>query len=702
MTVSSISSKSTAAIQMMVGMSNQLDDLRRQLGTGQLSTNYAGLGLGRGLSVSLRSQLTAISAYDQSITTTQTRLSIAQTALSSLDDANHTVKSAALASAYVINQQGRTTDQFTARNELDQMLALLNTQVGDQYIFSGKAADKSSVASLDDIMNGVGSRLGLMDVTAERKRADLGSDGLGRLVIPPTDAAKITGSGAAVAPDSPGVMTGSSNLSSPFRSAGGSIVIDGKTVTIAPNSDAQAIAKSINDADAGVTASIDTNNHLVITGNDAVHPVAIAASSPASGNVLGEVGITAGTASPTNLITQGAVADPSTLTLQVGSNPALTVTFGAGGVQTLEQLATALQGLSGGQATVDPATGNVSVTGLNNTDSITIGGSVTPATFGLPAGPVAPSAGTTVSLSEDAVSSPFGFKLSSISSNLTGVTVSQPSGLPKTMSVDVTANPKPGESMTIALQLPDGTIEKLQLAATDASPPLDGQFTIGATPADTAANLQALITTTVGTSARTSLTAASAITASNSFFTDSPPMRVNGSPPESATSLTAGTSANTVFWYTGEDDGTPARSTATGRIDSAIIVNYGMRANEQGIASTIANVAAFAAMSFTESDTDGQARYTALSQRVSTGLSGGQGQQTIMNISAEIAGAQTTMKSATDRHQQTSGALQDLLQGITQAPIEEVASKILTLQTRLQASYQTTAMLAQTSLVNFL
>jgi flagellar hook-associated protein 3 FlgL len=54
------------------------------------------------------------------------------------------------------------------------------------------------------------------------------------------------------------------------------------------------------------------------------------------------------------------------------------------------------------------------------------------------------------------------------------------------------------------------------------------------------------------------------------------------------------------------------------------------------------------------------------------------------------------------RQTQTQSALQNLVdqtEGINQ---NEVASEILSLQTSLQASYQTTAMLAQLSLTKFL
>jgi hypothetical protein len=91
----------------------------------------------------------------------------------------------------------------------------------------------------------------------------------------------------------------------------------------------------------------------------------------------------------------------------------------------------------------------------------------------------------------------------------------------------------------------------------------------------------------------------------------------------------------------------------------------------------------------------------ALNQRLSTDLSSS-GQQSLTNIAAQLASAQTTIDSAKTRHQQTGATLSDYLQQISGVSNEEVGSKILALQTRMQASMQTTAMLFQTSLVNYL
>ena len=64
MSVSPIGSQSSLLVQQLVNMRSQLDDLQTQLGTGQKSQTYAGLGLGRGVSVGLNAQLSAISGFD--------------------------------------------------------------------------------------------------------------------------------------------------------------------------------------------------------------------------------------------------------------------------------------------------------------------------------------------------------------------------------------------------------------------------------------------------------------------------------------------------------------------------------------------------------------------------------------------------------------------------------------------------------------
>jgi hypothetical protein len=58
--------------------------------------------------------------------------------------------------------------------------------------------------------------------------------------------------------------------------------------------------------------------------------------------------------------------------------------------------------------------------------------------------------------------------------------------------------------------------------------------------------------------------------------------------------------------------------------------------------------------------------------------------------------------AAKQRHRQTEASLTDLLQSIEGVQMEEVGAQILALQTNLQASLQTTALLYRTTLLNYL
>jgi flagellin-like hook-associated protein FlgL len=312
--------------------------------------------------------------------------------------------------------------------------------------------------------------------------------------------------------------------------------------------------------------------------------------------------------------------------------------------------------------------------------------------------------GNSVQVDEQATS--FGLKLASITSTVTGATVSGPTGSPATESIDFSAAvPNPGETVTLRFNLPDGTSENLTLTATTDSPPGSNEFTIGTTSGQTASNFQTALTTAVGKLAGTSLTAASAIAASSDFFNadaNNPPQRVGGSSPfYAATGMVAGTAANTVIWYTGETGTDPARSTATAKIDQSLSVSYGARANEDALRTLVQNVATLAAVTISPTDPNGVGLSSELDQRLTANL-GAPGTQTVTDIESDLASAQTSLKAAKDRHQQANSTLSDFLQQIEGVSNEDVGAQLLTLQTRMQASMQVTSMLSQLSLVNFL
>jgi hypothetical protein len=304
-----------------------------------------------------------------------------------------------------------------------------------------------------------------------------------------------------------------------------------------------------------------------------------------------------------------------------------------------------------------------------------------------------------ISVAEETPATVFGLKLNSVSSSLTGATVTGPTGSPAAVSIALGANPNSGDQISFKFNLPDGTTETIQLTASNATPTPSGSFAIGATPAATSANLNAALNTAIGTLANTSLVAASAVAASNNFF-GSPPLRVGTSPFATATTLVPGTAANTVSWYSGENGAGPARASSMARIDQSITVQYGARASEQAIRSQLQSVAVLAAV--TSTGPNAAAQVAALSQRVTQNLTAQPGQQTIQDIQADLSIAQTTMKDATARQKQTQAMLQNIVDQAESVSPDQVASQILALQTALQASYQTTAMLSQLSLTKFL
>jgi flagellar hook-associated protein 3 FlgL len=307
--------------------------------------------------------------------------------------------------------------------------------------------------------------------------------------------------------------------------------------------------------------------------------------------------------------------------------------------------------------------------------------------------------GTDVTVSQDG--SPFGFTLGSVNSSLTNAVVTGPSGSPPSISVNLAGgDPNNNDTISFNLTLPDGSSQTITLTATSNSPPGANQFTIDPSTSVTATNLQTALNTAITNLVQTSMPAASAMAAANDFF-QIPPQIVSGAPATSM-SLTAGTTANTVFWYTGENGSTPARQTATAQVGPTTTVDYGMRASEPAITNLVANVAVLAATSYSATDPNAQGNYQALSQEVASNLDGKSGTQSIDDIEADLANAQTVVSNATTLNTQTQTNLQSMLQNIDGVNQNQVGEQILTLQNALSATLSVTARLSQVSLVNFL
>ena len=179
--------------QSVQTLKNQMTVLQSQLTTGNKSTTYAGMGVNEGFAIAARSQLSGISAFTDTMTVVNANIGVANTVLQAMNDIGKTIQNSSNSSSQVLNTAGQSIGQQTATSQLSSMLGILNTQAGDRYLFSGTAVTTPSVASMDDIMNGTTTQAGLKQVIAERKQADVGTTGLGRVVItsPTTTSVKV-------------------------------------------------------------------------------------------------------------------------------------------------------------------------------------------------------------------------------------------------------------------------------------------------------------------------------------------------------------------------------------------------------------------------------------------------------------------------------------------------------------------------------
>ncbi len=581
-------------------MRARLDSLSLQLATGQRSQDYAGLGNERSISLTLRGKLASVGSYQSNLTQVGLRTNLMMTSLTNLTKMAAETRSDLDPNNYLL-AGNKTIAQNAALTRFDTAIEALGVDVAGVYLFGGRDVDSRPVAPAADIMNGVVGQAGLKTVIAERKLADLGTDGRGRLTFDVNS----TGTGL------------------------------------------------------GATAPADLTN------------------AGAGG--------------------AGFVTDGDVLSITVGATTE-NFTIDDTGTNTLTDLVNAINGTAtiNGDITASIVNGQLKISGDAGATTFTVGGTAA-ADLGIASPAYDPD--TTVRLSEDFAGSPFGFKLAGAETNIPGATATGPTGTPPHLDFTLTAQPTAGQTVRFALQLPDGSSEDITLTATTASPAGKNQFTIGATLDATVDNLRSSMDTAVQLKADTALVAASTIQASRDFFGD-PPQRVVGSP-ATATALQDGT-ATTFAWYRGESGPGSARLTQVARIDSTLTANYGARANEEGIREFMENLAAFASMELDANTEIGKQQYGELIERVRPALAEDGGAASLRAVATDITYVAAFSEAAEERHKASKATLETMLSEVEGISKEEVATNILALQTNLQASYQTTAMISQLSLVNFL
>ncbi|MBR0719245.1 flagellar hook associated protein [Bradyrhizobium liaoningense] len=769
MSISSINYSASILGGQIRNINQQLTDLSTQLSTGKLSQSYSGMGTNEGFAIASRAQLSNISAYTDTITNVNVSINMANTALQALTTIRSNTQTGAANTAQDLNVNGQTIAQNTAAAQFGSMVGVLNTQTGNRYLFSGTAFNTQPVANAGDIINGTTTQDGFKTVMAERQAADLGTNGMGRLVqTQPTPSSINVAEDSATSPFGLKLAAVSSTLTgatltgpsgSPVSFSidlNGNNPADGDKLSVQftlPDGTTEQIdltASSKTPTPVGsfaidTTTPANTVTNLNTALNTAIKKLAgtslVAASAITAGdNFFNTVGsATANVAATGNLrsaytstTATGSVALQDNAAAAAASTTSLDATAGnhlASGVLT------ALSGttltINGNTVTFNGGT-TVSTVGSNTTIGLgagttatvqdilnaiqTAGGAGVTATLSA-SGNIQISTGTTtdVSVTGGAAATALGISSSARGGNvlstppITGSTLlsgTATAGGAEVLSPGFTA----GDTITVngtTLTFVASGATGNQLNVTDSIQTLMSkidQITGTSKPSTIHGGVITINTDDPGS---LNITSSSATALGSLGFTSTTitaakaPLRVGSSPAGTATTLVNGT-ANTVSWYNGNDGPGSARSTAVARVDDSITVQYGAQADEDAIRRQLQAIAVFGTFSTSTTGQYSKGAVAALSQRTAQALTQQPGQQRIEDIQTDIAMAQNTMKDATTRQTQAKAQLQTIIDQAESASPDQVASEILSLQNALQASYQTTASLAQLSLVKFL
>ncbi|QAU46050.1 beta strand repeat-containing protein [Bradyrhizobium guangzhouense] len=797
MSISSINYGSSVLGAQIRNINQQLTDLSTQLSTGKLSQSYSGMGTNEGFAIASRAQLSNIAAYTDTITNVNVNINLANTALQSLTTIRNTVQTGSAGTSQDLNVNGQTVAQNTAAAQFGSMVGVLNTQSGNRYLFSGTAYNTQSVADAGDIINGTTTQAGLKTVMAERQAADLGTNGMGRLVqstLPsgaiqvqedsPTSpfglkiaAVSSTLTGATVTGPSGSPVAFSVNLNGVNPSNGDKLSVkftlpDGSTeqidLTASTATPTPVGSFAIDPGNPNVIPPVPSNPAVTSANlntalNTAITKLAntslVAASAVAAGdNFFNTAGsATANAAGTGNLSSYTSTTGTGSVALQDSALAAASATTSLDSSATphlngavLNALANAptgttltITGASGAHTiTFDPTVTTVTTAGGNTTIGLASGSAAKMSDIlnavataaGVPSANVTLSAsgniqiatgtGTDVAVTGGAAATALG--LSSVTRGsvastppITGSTVlsgTATTGGPEVLSTAFQAgsagppvvNPDTitvnGQTLTFVAS---GASGPNQINVTDNVTTLLGKIDqlTGTTKPSTIHG--GVITINTDDPGSLNITSSNSAAFAALGFTTSPvtaakaPLRVGSSPLGSATTLVNG-SANTVKWYTGNDGPGSARSTAVARVDDSVTVQYGAQADENAIRTQLQAIAVFGTFSTSPTGQYSGAQVAALSLRTTQALTPQAGQQKIEDIQTDIAMAQNTMKDASTRQTQAKAQLQNIVDQAESASPDQVASEILSLQNALQASYQTTANLAQLSLVKYL
>ena len=162
-------------------MQDRFADLQVQLGTGMKASTLADMGRDLPMSLSVRSRLNKIEGFSANIDTVNLRLSFLDKTMSRFDKIEGEARNSAVQGQYGTNNINMATLPSLSKARLDELVTLLNSDVAGRYLFGGSNTDSAPLPDTNVLLDGQAGKAGFKAIVSERKAADAGIDGRGRL-----------------------------------------------------------------------------------------------------------------------------------------------------------------------------------------------------------------------------------------------------------------------------------------------------------------------------------------------------------------------------------------------------------------------------------------------------------------------------------------------------------------------------------------
>ena len=477
-----IVNKSMYPLQTGFGVISKMQDkfatLQMQMGTGEKATKLSEMGRDLPMSLSVRQRLGKIEGFTGNIEKVNLRLSFLDKTMSRFDKLESEARSSALQGQYGTDAINMATLPGLSKARFDEVVDLLNSEVAGRYLFGGSETDTAPVADPAAILDGLAGKAGFKAVVTERKAADLGESGQGRLVTSlaaGTTTVDLTEDGVHPFGLKVSTVSTTSGTVSVSQPAAGTLPLgDGISVTFAAAPAAQ--------IEPGHTISM---GFALPDGTQTQITLKAVTTANATGSV--------------DEFVIGADAEETATNFQTALEAKL-VDVGGKALSGASTFAAAQNFFNGAGEPVlrvqgSPATAT-SLRVATEDDTVMWYRGQSPAIASSNLGRLSvATAGNTVTLSENAPSSnKHGFQITGVSADTAGIGTTFTAADPSSVSLEVGTNPLAGEKVSITLAEPNGAARTVELEAV-VGPAGAGQFSIGADTAATARNLSASLKT---------------------------------------------------------------------------------------------------------------------------------------------------------------------------------------------------------------